>query len=371
MSDVSSGSLIPVAVQPHDGVVAGAGLHHTHIAAGAAVIHQPFAKALIGEAAAHRAGVQGGVGIRLIVLLVVLRHIVGGQLGKGSFLVIGGIHRSHKRIGLGLGSLHGGLRFLFSGLHRVAVLVGGGRGLAAEIDIAVVVGVQRGGILLIVGLNVLVGNAQAVGVGALVTVHQSFPLHTGLEGGGGHILAVHGLQIAVIGIAVGLGSLFGGGDGLIHIGLVIVGQGVAGLRGGGLQGRDLLQLLNGTVQELVKVALGLFLVRILGSEILAGIKSAAAGAVCLIHIIGEIIVDIGDGVIAAAHRQSGLAALEDAGVPDQQGGHQHGNNDADDRIDNGLALGGLLLLELLPLLLSQALCRVALARFLFSGCAHL
>ena len=78
---------------------------------------------------------------------------------------------------------------------------------------------------------------------------------------------------SVIGIAVGLGSLFGGGDGLIHIGLVIVGQGVAGLRGGGLQGRDLLQLLNGTVQELVKVALGLLLVRILGSEILAGIKA--------------------------------------------------------------------------------------------------
>ena len=67
VADVSSGSLIPVAVQQHDGVVAGAGLHHAHIAVGAAVIHQPLAKALIGEAAAHRAGVQGGVGIRLIV----------------------------------------------------------------------------------------------------------------------------------------------------------------------------------------------------------------------------------------------------------------------------------------------------------------
>ena len=66
----------------------------------------------------------------------------------------------------------------------------------------------------------------------------------------------------------------------------------------------------------------------------------------------------------------GGAALENAGVPDQQNDHQHGDDHTDDRVENSLAFGGLLFLQLLALLLGQTLSKVALALLFFSGCAH-
>ena len=229
--------------------------------------------------------------------------------------------------------------------------------------------------LVIVGLDLLVGVGQAVHIAVVVAVDQVFPLHTGAVGGGGHIPAIVHLQIAGQVVAVLLGGLPGAGDCRVGVGLVLGGHGVARLLGGVQDGRPLGQGLHRLLDEVVAVGLGLVRVHILLGGVHLGVEvgGAIVHGVHILRIPGVAVVvqHVGHIVVPAAHADGHLPALEDAGVPHQQGHHQDGDHHADDRIQGRLALGGLLLLELLPLGLVQALVGVALARFLFSGCAHL
>ena len=374
MADVHGGVLIAVTVQEQHHIVAAGALDHGHVAGGAGIILKPLAEIGV-QAAAHGASLQGVIGVVGVSLLGAFRHIVGGQLAKGSALVLGGLHRGGKLIGLGLGGVHGGLLLLFGGLHGVALLVGGAGSGAVYGDIAVVIAVQGGGVLLVIGLQVFLGDLLLIGVGGLVIADQSVPLHAGPVIGDGHISAVVGSEVALqVGIAVFLGGGLGGVDALLHGCLVLLGQGEALLSGRVLQGGRLGQLGNGLLHKVVVVALGLLLVHILGVQIRGGIKGGTAGVIAHIVLLGqggaEVVFHVVHIVIPASHADGGGAALEDAGVPDQQNDHQHGDDHADDRVENSLAFGGLLFLQLLALLLGQTLSEVALALLFFSGCAH-
>src|SRR5699024_3343924 len=160
-----------------------------------------------------------------------------------------------------------------------------------------------------------------------VAVGQLGPLQAGAVGGGGHIPAEAGLQIAGQVAAVLLGGLAHGLDRLVNGGLVLLGHGVAGLVGSVEQGGLAGQGGHGLIQEVVVVGLGLGLIPVLLGGIHAGVKAGrAVQAVLILRLHGAVVVvhHIGDAVVPAAHADGRLPALEDAGVPHQQDHHQDG-----------------------------------------------
>ena len=151
-------AVVPLPPQELDHAVAAAfHLNGGHVPGLAAVIGQPL---LVGggEGAAQGVGLMVILRIRVGLGGVLVDVVLGSRVKVGAAL-----HLCHHGIGFSRGGVHGSLGLLLGGLYGVAVFVRGGlRDVSIDVTIPVFVGVQRGGILLIVGLQVLVGVGEGV-----------------------------------------------------------------------------------------------------------------------------------------------------------------------------------------------------------------
>ena len=99
-----------------------------------------------------------------------------------------------------------------------------------------------------------------------------------------------------------------------------------------------------------------------------GVEAAEVGHIAGVAVAGVIVVvaQFRSGELGIAHGGGGGPGLEEAGVPNQQRGHQNRNHHAHNGVGYGFfPAGGLLLLGLEALFRSSAL-----ALLFLSGCAH-
>ena len=230
-------------------------------------------------------------------------------------------------------------------------------------------GVQRVGVLLIIGVQVglLVALVEVVALLALGQLgHKGAGSHL-FKHFGGHIGAVDRPEVGAVAVAAGGGLGLEGGDGGIQAVPDFV-LGVAVLHGLLGQGQITLGGLQGGLHEIVPVGLVVLLAEELLVIALGGVKAQVSAHTGVI-IAGVIIVvaQLRRGELLISQGEGGGPGLEKAGVPDQQRGHQHRDDTANHGIDDDLALlGGLLLLEL-----GGPLGRTGVLTLLFlSGCAH-
>ena len=368
MTDVGGGSLVQVAIQEPDHIVAAGGLEHIDVALSAGSVLQPVA---VGGGEAGSGQLSGAEGVGTVLL-----DIDVSQFGE----VAAGLHVGHQLLSVGLGGLHSGGLLLLGGLHGVAILVGGGGGGAGQEGDLIGEGVDGILVLIVVGGVVLVGVGQSVPVGFLILGEHDGSLQAALIDAGGHVSAVNRPQVGGVGVA-------GGDGGVLHIGNGgVIGlsaalrqlQGEAVLLGGVGEGGHLGQGVEGGLHEVVVVGLSLLLVHILVLGVQAGVEVGQAGephggilVVLIFLLIGAVVIvgNLTGGEVVAVDGNCGGAVLEEVGVPDKQRGDQDDHHHANHPVQNGFALGGLRLPGLLELFLSQVLAG-ALALLFFSGCAH-
>ena len=306
----------------------------------------------------------GDAGVLQIVLLGHVGQLVPVLEGLQGLVGLG--------LGVGQGLLLQGLDLLL--VDVVAVLVLGLHRLGGEVEIGVFKGVVGVGVvvLFVVGLQVVGGVAagQLLALFVLGDLGQQVAGEDLLKQPAVHIGAVVGPEESGVAVAVGCGLVLEGLDLGVHV-LLDLGLGVAVLLGLGGQGQLLLDGGQGGLQEVVPVGLVLLLVIHLLRVGLAVIQAAAAehGHRAVKPVAGDMVVitQLCGGQAGIAHGGGGGPGLEEAGVPDQQGGHQPGDHHANGGIGDGLALAGGLLLLGQEGLFGRAR---ALTLFFLSRCAH-
>ena len=381
MAHVSGGGVHPLTVLELDHIVTGVGLKDLYIPAGAGGVGEPVIEG-IADGGAHNAGLGG------VVIIILSQGGIGLQL-------------SLCGLGLLLGLGHSGGLFFLSGLHSVAVLVLGALSGAAEQTEGVVIAVQVGGVLAVVGLQLLLA-VQGHGVKAVGVVLrdqggtlQALPV----QGLGEHVV-VHQLQVAIAGqvgtrlgqvvVALAVQGLQAG----FHALLAGLREGIARLVGGGQQGVFLLDGVESGLKEILMVGqadhvlvhgdahAGQRVHRLLGEGLLGRAKRGGVGELhpeLFVHlgvvhqVVGTAVVvksDLIAGHLLIAHSGRRSVALEDAGVPGDKTGHDDNGHDADDDIDHSIAFAFGSFGAFFLLLGGQDLGLGRLALLFFAGCAH-
>ena len=221
--------------------------------------------------------------------------------------------------------------------------------------------------LVIVGLHFLVGVGEAVDVVLLIVGGQKGVLQDALEGGHGHVIAVHQLQVSAGGVA---GFLSIGGEGLhgaVHFLLHIIVEGHALLGGTFLQHGQLDKALLSGVTEVgvpshvladTQHHLGGVVQALLrqGGILVNAVETGILGVDDTVIGIVIVVADLGGGIGLALHRDGGGAALDDVGVPHHQTDGDYHKGDGDDGIE---PVGAALLGQLLGVTGSLGVCDAA------------
>ena len=361
VTDIVVQSLVPLAAVEHRhidvvGSVAGEDLG---VAGGPGLVKEPVAGSTGGVGQICSAGI--GPAVLLSQGLQVSALLIGGQ----------------QSLSVGHGLVHGGLILLLGGLHSVALLVGGAGGRAVEGDVAAVHDVVAVLVLLVVRLDFLVGEGDAVMVRGEVLVRQQVVLHQPLIDLRGHDGAVDGVEVGAVGVPVGGGSLLHLLDVVLQLRLILLVQGHSLLSGGVQRRVDQAQgihrfLLEVLVPGLFRTAPGILVLQA-GAGVQANQGGVAPVGIQNILIgVAVIVAHVRRRVVLPVNGDGGAAALDDPGViHHQEDSHYHKYNGQSRVQDIGLPLSGLLLRRTGGLGVHAAAGKKLLPLFLLSGCAHL